>query len=85
MVEKTHFQKPVMQNPSVVVSPVPDGKFKATLKIEDRPIPDTCGPEEVILKMQQVGICGSDVHYWTHGGIGRFILNSPMVLELKLR
>lgn len=26
------------------------------------------------------GICGSDVHYWTHGRIGDFVLTSPMVL-----
>ena len=30
--------------------------------------------------MQQVGICGSDVHYWTHGAIGDFVLRQPMVL-----
>ena len=27
-----------------------------------------------------VGICGSDVHYWTHGAIGDFIVKAPMVL-----
>lgn len=30
--------------------------------------------------MQDVGICGSDVHYWQHGRIGDFIVNAPMVL-----
>lgn len=30
--------------------------------------------------MQQVGICGSDVHYWTHGQIGHFVVKAPMVL-----
>lgn len=30
--------------------------------------------------MQDVGICGSDVHYWTHGCIGNFILSAPMLL-----
>ena len=30
--------------------------------------------------MDQVGICGSDVHYWTHGRIGDFIVKAPMVL-----
>jgi threonine dehydrogenase-like Zn-dependent dehydrogenase len=24
--------------------------------------------------MDSVGICGSDVHYWTHGAIGDFIV-----------
>ena len=30
--------------------------------------------------MRQVGICGSDVHYWKNGGIGDFIVKAPMVL-----
>jgi D-xylulose reductase len=27
-----------------------------------------------------VGICGSDVHYYTHGAIGHFVVKEPMVL-----
>ena len=30
--------------------------------------------------MDSVGICGSDVHYWTHGAIGDFIVKAPMVI-----
>ena len=30
--------------------------------------------------MGSVGICGSDVHYWTHGRCGVFELKSPMVI-----
>ena len=30
--------------------------------------------------MDSVGICGSDVHYWTHGRCGVFVLESPMVI-----
>ena len=26
------------------------------------------------------GICGSDLHYWTHGAAGESILRAPMVL-----
>ena len=37
-------------------------------------------PSEVQLEMQEVGICGSDVHYWTHGAIGDFIVKKPMIL-----
>ena len=29
---------------------------------------------QVLLRMDSVGICGSDVHYWTHGEIGDFIV-----------
>ena len=27
-----------------------------------------------------MGICGSDVHYFVHGKIGRFVVNAPMIL-----
>lgn len=30
--------------------------------------------------MRATGICGSDVHYWTHGRIGHFVVEEPMVL-----
>ena len=30
--------------------------------------------------MKSVGICGSDVHYWTEGRIGDFILKEPMIM-----
>ncbi|KAK3765707.1 hypothetical protein RRG08_026182 [Elysia crispata] len=49
------------------------------LRMEDCPIPSP-GPGQVLLEMKEVGICGSDVHYWTHGRIGDFVLNAPMVL-----
>ena len=32
------------------------------------------------IKLHTVGICGSDVHYYTHGGIGPFIVSAPMIL-----
>lgn len=35
---------------------------------------------EVQIKIHSVGICGSDVHYWTHGEIGDFVVKAPMVL-----
>jgi D-xylulose reductase len=34
----------------------------------------------VKIAVDTVGICGSDVHYYTHGRIGSFIVKSPMVL-----
>lgn len=35
---------------------------------------------DVKIAVKKVGICGSDVHYWTHGGIGDFIVKAPMIL-----
>lgn len=52
---------------------------KGDLRLENRPIPEP-GPNEVLLQMHSVGICGSDVHYWQNGRIGDFVLTKPMVL-----
>lgn len=35
---------------------------------------------EVLLKMESVGICGSDVHYLVRGRIGPFIVEKPMII-----
>uniref|UniRef100_A0A4W3IAY2 Sorbitol dehydrogenase n=1 Tax=Callorhinchus milii TaxID=7868 RepID=A0A4W3IAY2_CALMI len=37
-------------------------------------------PGEVLIKMNSVGICGSDIHYWQHGKLGDFVVKKPMVL-----
>ncbi|ERE84200.1 sorbitol dehydrogenase [Cricetulus griseus] len=49
------------------------------IRLENYPIPES-GPNEVLLKMHSVGICGSDVHYWQHGRIRDFAVKKPMVL-----
>lgn len=35
---------------------------------------------EVLLRMIQVGICGSDLHYFRHGAIGDQVVNFPFAL-----
>ncbi len=50
------------------------------LSLRDIDLPDTLGPHDVRIKMHTVGICGSDVHYYQHGGIGPFVVRAPMVL-----
>nr|XP_020488167.1 sorbitol dehydrogenase [Labrus bergylta] len=52
---------------------------KGDLRLENRPIPEP-EPNEVLLQMHSVGICGSDVHYWQNGRIGDFVLKKPMIL-----
>jgi L-iditol 2-dehydrogenase len=49
------------------------------LRIADHPMPSP-GPGEVLVRVGSVGICGSDVHYYEHGRIGDFVVESPMVL-----
>lgn len=55
---------------------------KRKLSLRDFPIEkqETLGPRDVRIKLHTVGICGSDVHYYTHGGIGPFIVREPMIL-----
>lgn len=38
------------------------------------------GPREVRVRVRRVGVCGSDVHYYTHGKIGAFVVEAPLVL-----
>jgi len=47
--------------------------------MEMRAVP-TIGEYDVLVKMERVGICGSDVHYWHRGYAGRFKMTSPLVL-----
>ncbi|TRL40721.1 NAD(P)-dependent alcohol dehydrogenase [Rhizobium straminoryzae] len=53
---------------------------KGELAIRDIELPREVGPEDVKIAIHTVGVCGSDVHYYTHGAIGSFILREPMVL-----
>lgn len=50
------------------------------LSLRDIDLPVTPGAGEVKIKVHTVGICGSDVHYYTHGKIGPFVVDAPMVL-----
>ncbi|NLN66350.1 MAG: NAD(P)-dependent alcohol dehydrogenase [Clostridiaceae bacterium] len=38
------------------------------------------GDNEVLVKLEYVGICGSDVHYLEHGKIGDFVVNGDFIL-----
>ncbi|WP_281929469.1 L-idonate 5-dehydrogenase [Roseibium album] len=49
------------------------------LRIEDRDASDP-GPGEVQIKIAAGGICGSDLHYFNHGGFGPVRLKEPMIL-----
>ena len=50
------------------------------LKLREIDLPMDVAPGMVKIKLHTVGVCGSDVHYYTHGRIGPFIVNAPMVL-----
>lgn len=53
--------------------------FTALRQVELREVPDPKlqQPDEVLLRIDRVGVCGSDVHYYTHGRIGAQGLRYP--------
>lgn len=60
-------------------------KSVKNIQFEDRGI-QALGAKDVRLNIKQTGICGSDVHYWQRGRIGKFVLheNEDMVLGHEL-
>jgi D-xylulose reductase len=50
------------------------------LSLRDIELSQKLGPDDVKVRIHTVGICGSDVHYYTHGKIGPFVVKAPMVL-----
>jgi L-iditol 2-dehydrogenase len=49
------------------------------LRLHDEPIP-VPGPDELLVRVTAVGICGSDIHWLTEGRIGKDRVETPMVL-----
>ncbi|AKJ14173.1 zinc-binding alcohol dehydrogenase [Streptomyces incarnatus] len=49
------------------------------LRVAELPVPEP-GPGEVLVAVRYGGVCGSDLHYWRHGGVGDFRLREPMLL-----
>jgi len=49
------------------------------LRIETMETPAPA-PGQVLIQMERGGICGSDLHYYTHGGFGAVRLREPMIL-----
>lgn len=49
------------------------------LIVEERPVPVPAA-DEVLIRIHSVGVCGSDVHYFQHGRIGPYVVDSPLVL-----
>ncbi len=50
------------------------------LSLRNFEVQEHLGPHDVRVAIHTVGVCGSDVHYYTHGAIGPFVVNAPMVL-----
>jgi len=53
---------------------------KGELSLREIALPLDVGPDDVKIAIHTVGVCGSDVHYYTHGAIGSYVVRAPMVL-----
>lgn len=53
---------------------------KDELSLRPIDVEEALGPRDVRIALKRVGVCGSDVHYYAHGGIGPFIVKEPMIL-----
>lgn len=49
------------------------------LRIEEREV-EPVGPGQVAVRIRAGGICGSDLHYYNHGGFGTVRVRAPMIL-----
>lgn len=49
------------------------------LVLEERPVPVPAA-DEVLVEVASVGVCGSDVHYYEHGRIGPYVVDTPLIL-----
>ena len=49
------------------------------VRLADEPVRDP-GPDESLVHVEAVGLCGSDLHWYEEGGIGDARLDSPLVV-----
>src|SRR4051794_25533165 len=47
--------------------------------VQDRPDPEP-GPQEAVVRVEAVGVCGSDTAYYKVGRIGDYVVDGPIVL-----
>ncbi|GMV90297.1 MAG: sorbitol dehydrogenase [Candidatus Hydrogenedentota bacterium] len=49
------------------------------MRLVEIPIP-TPKPEEALIRIESTGVCGSDMHYYVDGRIGKTIMTEPLIL-----
>ncbi|QAT49087.1 NAD(P)-dependent alcohol dehydrogenase [Caproiciproducens sp. NJN-50] len=49
------------------------------MEMREIPVPDPAD-DEVLIKLEYAGICGSDVHYYENGRIGDFVVEGDFIL-----
>ena len=47
------------------------------MEIQELPDPEILSPVDVKIRMKVIGVCGSDIHYYTNGKIGKQVVKYP--------
>ena len=50
------------------------------LEVREAPSPHLESPRDVLLRVETIGVCGSDLHYFRAGGIGAQVVEFPWVV-----
>jgi L-iditol 2-dehydrogenase len=50
------------------------------MEMRNIPDPEIKNPNDVLIRMKIVGVCGSDVHYYTQGKIGSQVVEYPFTV-----
>ena len=50
------------------------------MEMRDIPAPEIKNPNDVVVRMRIVGVCGSDVHYYVEGKIGSQVVEYPFTV-----
>ena len=52
------------------------GRFE----VREAPEPGEIGPDEAVVRLKAIGVCGSDMHYFTEGRIGSQVVEYPFTI-----
>jgi len=50
-----------------------------TVELQEVPVP-ALGPRDVLIRIDAVGVCGSDTHFYEEGHVGDLVVEGPVIL-----
>lgn len=51
------------------------------IEIVQMPVPEILNDNDILIKVKTIGVCGSDIHYYTTGRIGNQIIDFHFVIR----